>query len=58
MWSQIGVYMNNELVSLNTNYYPWKAHLKTTLSSGSDEQMSQLQNQLHPMNTTDPVPAW
>ena len=46
MWSQVDVYMNNKLVSLNTSHYPWKAYLKTILSSGSDEQRSQLQSQL------------
>lgn len=46
MWSQIDVYMNNQLVSLNTSHYPWKAYLKTMLSSGRDEQDSQLQSQL------------
>lgn len=46
MWSQVDVYMNNKLVSLNSSHYPLKAYLKTVLSSGSDEQNSQLQNQL------------
>jgi len=38
--------MNNKLVSLNSSHYPLKAYLKTVLSSGSDEQNSQLQSQL------------
>ena len=46
MWSQVDVYMNNKLVSLNSSHYPLKAYLKTVLSSGSDEQNSQLQSQL------------
>ena len=46
MWSQVDVYMNNKLVSLNSSHYPWKAYIKTILSSGSDEQNSQLQSQL------------
>ena len=46
MWSQVDVYMNNKLVSLNSSHYPWKAYLKTVLSSGSDEQRFQLQSQL------------
>lgn len=36
MWSQIDVYMNGKLVSLNTSYYPWKAYLKLILSGGDD----------------------
>lgn len=31
MFSQMGVYLNNKLVSFNTNSYPWKAYLKTVL---------------------------
>lgn len=42
MWSQIDVYMNNKLVSVNTSNYPWKAYIKTILNSGADEQKSQL----------------
>ncbi len=40
------MYMNNKLVSLNSSHYPWKAYLKTIMSSGYDEQNSQLQSQL------------
>lgn len=29
MFSQMDVYLNNKLVSFNTNNYPWKAYLKT-----------------------------
>ena len=47
MWTQIVVYLNSQLVSLNTFHYPWKAYIKTILSSGSDEQNSQLQSQLY-----------
>ncbi|CAG2236047.1 unnamed protein product [Mytilus edulis] len=47
------VYMNNKLVSVNDNNYPWKAYLKTILSSGNDEQNSQLQSQLF-MKDDDP----
>lgn len=47
MWTQIDVYLNSQLVSLNTSHYPWKAYIKTILSSGSDEQNSQLQSQLY-----------
>ena len=46
MWSQVDMYMNNKLVSLNSSHYPWKAYLKTIMSSGYDEQNSQLQSQL------------
>lgn len=46
LWSQIDTYMNGKLVSLNTNYYPWKAYLKIILSSGTDGSESQLQSQL------------
>lgn len=46
MWSQMDVYMNNKLVSVNTANYPWKAYIKTMLNSGADEQKSQLQSQL------------
>jgi len=46
MWSQIDTYMNGKLVSLNTNYYPWKAYLKLILSTGEDASDSQLQSQL------------
>ena len=46
MFSQVDVYMNNKLVSLNANNFPWKAYLKVILCSGSDEQNSQLQSQL------------
>lgn len=46
LWSQIDTYMNGKLVSLNTNYYPWKAYLKIILSSGQDVSNSQLQSQL------------
>lgn len=41
MFSHIEVYMNNKLISENSNNYPWKAYLKVILSSGSDEQNSQ-----------------
>ena len=56
MFSHIEVYMNNKLISENSNNYPWKAYLKVILSSGSDEQNSQLQSQLfmkddNPMNS-------
>lgn len=33
-------------MSLDTNYYPWKAYLKIILSSGTDGSESQLQSQL------------
>lgn len=46
LWSQIDTYMNGKLVSLNTNYYPWKANLKIILSSGTDGSESQLQSHL------------
>lgn len=45
MWSSVDVFLNNRLVCMNSNY-PWKAYLKTILSSGRDEQKSQLQSQL------------
>jgi len=56
MFSHIEVYMNNKLISENSNNYPWKAYLKVILSSGSDEQNFQLQSQLfmkddNPMNS-------
>ena len=47
MWSQVDVFMNNKLVTLNSSHYPWKAYLKTILSSGTDEQRSQLASQLY-----------
>ena len=53
-FSHIDVYMNNKLVSVNANNYPWKAYLKVVLSSGSDEQNSQLQSQLY-MKDDDPM---
>lgn len=46
MFSQMDVYLNNKLVSLNTNNYPWKAYIKTILFSGRDELLSQKQSQL------------
>lgn len=44
MFSHIDVYMNNKLVSVNSNNYPWKAYFKVMLSSGNDEQKSQFQS--------------
>lgn len=46
MFSQMDVYLNNKLVSFNTNNYPWKAYLKTFLFSGKDELYSQKQSEL------------
>lgn len=46
MFSQMDVYLNNKLVSFNTNNYPWKAYLKTILFSGTDELYSQKQSEL------------
>ncbi|XP_062613735.1 uncharacterized protein F54H12.2-like [Saccostrea cucullata] len=46
MFSQMDVYLNNKLVSFNTNNYPWKAYLKTILFSGKDELNSQKQSEL------------
>eukprot|EP00105_Crassostrea_gigas_P002713 XP_011415336.1 PREDICTED: uncharacterized protein F54H12.2-like [Crassostrea gigas] len=40
------VYLNNKLVSFNTNNYPWKAYFKTILFSGKDELYSQKQSEL------------
>ncbi|CAG2232030.1 uncharacterized protein F54H12.2-like [Mytilus edulis] len=54
MFSHIDVYMNNKLVSANSNNYPWKSYFKVILSSGSDEQNSQLQSQLF-MKDDDPM---
>ena len=54
MFSNIDVYMNNKLISVNSNNYPWKAYFKVILSSGSDEQNSQLQSQLF-MKDDDPL---
>lgn len=53
MWSQVDIYMNNKLVSLNTSNYPWKAYLKTVLNSGTEEQGSQLQSQLFFKDSSD-----
>lgn len=53
LWSQIDTYMNGKLVSLNTNYYPWKSYLKIILSSGTDGSESQLQFQLFFSNDAD-----
>ncbi|CAG2254248.1 unnamed protein product [Mytilus edulis] len=49
------VYMNNKLVSLNTSNYPWKAYINTILTSGTDEQKSQLQSQLFMKDSGDLV---
>ncbi|XP_052695988.1 uncharacterized protein F54H12.2-like [Crassostrea angulata] len=46
MFSQMDVYLNNKLVSFNTNNYPWKAYLKTILFCGKDELDSQKQSEL------------
>ncbi|KAK3099732.1 hypothetical protein FSP39_008638 [Pinctada imbricata] len=46
MFSQMDVYLNNKLVSFNTNNYPWKAYMKTVLFSGRDELLSQKQAEL------------
>ena len=46
MFSQMDVYLNNKLVSFNTNNYPWKSYLKTILFSGKDELSSQKQSEL------------
>ncbi|XP_061190601.1 uncharacterized protein F54H12.2-like [Saccostrea echinata] len=46
MFSQMDVYLNNKLVSFNTNNYPWKSYLKTILFSGRDELSSQKQSEL------------
>ncbi|KAK3105954.1 hypothetical protein FSP39_009422 [Pinctada imbricata] len=46
MFSQMDVYLNNKLVSFNTNNYPWKAYMKTILYSGRDELLSQKQSEL------------
>lgn len=54
MFSHIDIYMNNKLISVNSNNFPWKAYFKTILSSGSDEQQSQLQSQLF-MKDDDPM---
>ncbi|XP_063438723.1 uncharacterized protein F54H12.2-like [Mytilus trossulus] len=54
MFSHIDIYMNNKLISINSNNYPWKAYFKTILSSGNDEQNSQLQSQLF-MKDDDPM---
>ncbi|CAG2238519.1 unnamed protein product [Mytilus edulis] len=54
LFSHIDVYMNNKLVSINSNNFPWKAYLKVVLSSGKDEQESQLQSQLF-MKDNDPM---
>lgn len=54
MFSHIDIYMNNKLLSINSNNHPWKAYFKTTLSSGNDEQNSQLQSQLF-MKDDDPM---
>ncbi|XP_071181371.1 uncharacterized protein F54H12.2-like [Mytilus edulis] len=53
MWTQMDVYMNNKLVSLNTSNYPWKAYINTILTSGTDEQKSQLQSQLFMKDSGD-----
>ena len=44
--SQTSIYLNNKLVSFNTNNYPWKAYMKTILFSGRDELSSQKQSEL------------
>lgn len=47
MFSQMDVYLNNKLVSFNTNNYPWKANLKTVLFGGKEELSSQKTSQLY-----------
>lgn len=47
MFSQMDVYLNNKLVSFNTNNYPWKAYLKTVLFGGKEELSSQKTSQLY-----------
>lgn len=42
MFSHIDIYMNNKLILVNSNNFPWKAYFKTILSSETDEQTSQL----------------
>lgn len=54
MFSHIDVYMNNKLVSTNSNNYPWKAYIRKILSSSAEEQKSQLQSQLF-MKDDDPM---
>lgn len=54
LFSHIDIYMNNKLVSVNSNNYPWKAYLKVVLSSDKEEQESQLQSQLF-MKDDDPM---
>ncbi|XP_062621650.1 uncharacterized protein F54H12.2-like [Saccostrea cucullata] len=46
IFSQMDIYLNNKLISLNTTNYPWKAYMKTVLFSGRDELLSQKQSQL------------
>lgn len=53
IFSQIDVYMNGKLCSLNTSYYPWKAYLKMILSTGAKAVNSQLQSQLMALDTGD-----
>lgn len=53
MFSQMDVYLNNKLVSFNTNNYPWKAYMKTILFSGRDELLSQKQAELFIKETGD-----
>lgn len=60
MWSQIDIYMNGKLVSLNTTNYPYKAYMKTILHDAKQRQGSALQAQLFekdvpPMDSGDPV---
>ena len=54
LFSHIDIYMNNKLVSVNSNNYPWKAYMKVVLSLGKEEQESQLQSQLF-MKDDDPM---
>lgn len=46
MFSQMDVYLNNKLVSFNTNNYPWKAYLKTVLFGRKEEISSKNRSQL------------
>lgn len=58
MFSQMDVYLNNKLVSFNTNNYPWKAYFKTILFSEKDELNSQREISVMPMHTMEGILDW
>ena len=42
MYKQVDVSLNNKMVTMSTNMYPYKAYLETLLTYGKDAKKSQL----------------